>query len=274
MQYREADYAADEWDIYWYEKNLQGDIVAVYNESGVKLLTYTYNAWGEITNTSYYGNGGSTTVDRNPFRYRGYYYDADLGMYYLQTRYYDAVICRFISADGYVSTGQGLIGYNMYAYCNNNPVNFLDCSGEFASFIGIVIFVVALVTTVVICGNIGTVIASEISVSNIDVEPMNDETFEKYTKDTDSTYGMSLEEKMSYIKKIRLIDTKIAENWSEAEMLREITYHDSMFELMIFLGKNPNEKGTLAYQANHVDFEKEQTFKTYFRRFIGNAIPW
>ena len=129
MQYREADYAADEWDIYWYEKNLQGDIVAVYNEAGVKLLTYTYNAWGEITNTSYYSNGGSTTVDRNPFRYRGYYYDKDLGMYYLQTRYYDAEICRFINADGYISTGQGLIGYNMYAYCNNNPVNCVDSSG-------------------------------------------------------------------------------------------------------------------------------------------------
>ncbi len=52
MQYRKADYAADEWDIFWYEKNLLGDIVAVYNESGVKLVAYGYNAWGEITNTN------------------------------------------------------------------------------------------------------------------------------------------------------------------------------------------------------------------------------
>ena len=133
MQYREADYAADEWDIYWYEKNLQGDIVAVYNEAGVKLLTYTYNAWGEITNTTYLNGSRTTNVTENPFRYRGYYYDKDLGMYYLQTRYYDAELCRFISADGYVSTGQGLIGYNMYAYCGNNPVNREDCTGQFWS---------------------------------------------------------------------------------------------------------------------------------------------
>ena len=144
MQYREADYAADEWDIYWYEKNLQGDIVAVYNEAGVKLLTYTYNAWGEITNTTYLNGSRTTNVTENPFRYRGYYYDADLGMYYLQTRYYDAEICRFISADGYVSTGQDLTGYNMYAYCGNNPINRKDPAGK--------LWITALIITTIIVG--------------------------------------------------------------------------------------------------------------------------
>ena len=144
MQYREADYAADEWDIYWYEKNLQGDIVAVYNEAGVKLLTYTYNAWGEITNTTYLNGSRTTNVTENPFRYRGYYYDKDLGMYYLQTRYYDAEICRFISADGYVSTGQDLTGYNMYAYCGNNPINRKDPAGK--------LWITALIITTIIVG--------------------------------------------------------------------------------------------------------------------------
>lgn len=58
--------------------------------------------------------------------YRDYCYDVDLGLYYLKTRYYDSNIGRFINADGYVSTGTGLIGCNMYAYCNNNPVMYVD----------------------------------------------------------------------------------------------------------------------------------------------------
>lgn len=67
----------------------------------------------------------------NPFRYRGYYYDIDLGWYYLQSRYYNPETGRFLNADGYVSTGTGLLGYNMFAYCNNNPVMCIDSNGEF-----------------------------------------------------------------------------------------------------------------------------------------------
>ena len=66
----------------------------------------------------------------NPLRYRGYYYDAELEMYYLQSRYYDPVIGRFISADKYISTGGGILGYNMFAYCYNNPVNYIDLGGD------------------------------------------------------------------------------------------------------------------------------------------------
>ncbi len=66
----------------------------------------------------------------NPFRYRGYYYDYDTGLYYLQSRYYNPQRGRFLNADGYVSTGTGLPGYNMYAYCNNNPVMGYDPNGN------------------------------------------------------------------------------------------------------------------------------------------------
>ena len=102
--------------MYYYEKNLQGDVVAVYNSSGTKLISYAYSAWGETT-TTYHNGGASTTAINNPYTYRGYYYDKDLGLYYLQSRYYDANICRFINPDKFVSTGQGLTGYNMFAYC-------------------------------------------------------------------------------------------------------------------------------------------------------------
>ena len=70
-------------------------------------------------------------------------------MYYLQSRYYDAKICRFINAYSYVSTGQGLIGYNMFAYCGNNPVNRVDPNGE--GWIGVIVLVVVLALTLTSC---------------------------------------------------------------------------------------------------------------------------
>ena len=129
MQYHGASYAEDVWDVFWYEKNLQGDIVAIYDESGTLLITYTYNAWGEFTTMTHNG-GYSTAAYDNPFTYRGYYYEESLFMYYLGSRYYDQRAGRFISADGYISTGQGILGNNMYAYCGNNPVMRVDPTGE------------------------------------------------------------------------------------------------------------------------------------------------
>ena len=130
MQYRNDNYASGVWDTYFYEKNLQGDIVSVYSSSGTKLVSYTYDAWGKITATTYSNGGANTSARYNPIKYRGYYYDDDLDLYYLATRYYDPETCRFITADSYVSTGRGILGYNRYAYCNNNPVMYVDPSGE------------------------------------------------------------------------------------------------------------------------------------------------
>ena len=132
MMYRTESYAADQWDVFWFEKNLQGDIVAVYNESGTKVVTYNYSdAWGNHT-ASFANGGASTGAQYNPFRYRGYYYDTDLGMYYLQSRYYDPNTCRFISSDDviYLGANEDLISYNLYSYCSNNPVMGFDPSGH------------------------------------------------------------------------------------------------------------------------------------------------
>ena len=128
FMYRAVSYAEDVWDIYAFEKNIFGDVVAVYNaDTGVKLISYTYGAWGD-TVTSYHNGGGSTTATKNPYKYRGYYYDSDLAMYYLQTRYYDPAICRFINADS--ALYDNLLGYNLFVYCGNNPVNLVDYNGK------------------------------------------------------------------------------------------------------------------------------------------------
>ncbi len=122
------------WYTYWFEKNLQGDIVAVYNSIGVKLISYTYDAWGNFTTT--YHNGASASTLDNPFTYRGYYYDEDLGLYYLNSRYYDSNTCRFINADALISGANGsLHGYNLYAYCFNNPIILTDENGNWPKWL-------------------------------------------------------------------------------------------------------------------------------------------
>ena len=133
MQYRSFTYDNGVYDVYLFEKSLQGDILAVYGADGTKYIEYTYNAWGNFT-TTYHNDGENTSAVNNRFTYRGYYYDSDLGMYYLNARYYDQNIRRFINADEYVTTGQGFVGFNMFAYCLNNPVMFSDFSGDYAIY--------------------------------------------------------------------------------------------------------------------------------------------
>ena len=111
MRYRNSSYAEGVFDEYLFEKNLQGDVVAIYNASGTKLVSYTYDAWGKVT-TAYTNNGASTGARYNPFRYRGYYYDEDTGFYYLNSRYYDPCIGRFISADAHLNVNRDMVGYN------------------------------------------------------------------------------------------------------------------------------------------------------------------
>ena len=124
---------------YWYDKNLQGDIVGIRNASGTLVAQYEYDAWGKhIRITDGSGNDVSDNPNHianiNPFRYRGYYFDVETGWYYLNARYYDPNVGRFISPDCYVSTGQGLLGHNMFAYCNNNPVMFVDPNGNIVKY--------------------------------------------------------------------------------------------------------------------------------------------
>ena len=113
---------------YLYEKNLMGDIVGIYDKSGAKVASYVYDAWGNVISAT------GTMASVNPFRYRGYYYDTETGFYYLQSRYYDPAICRFINADdiSYLGANGDLNSYNLYAYCSNNPVMGYDPHGNFA----------------------------------------------------------------------------------------------------------------------------------------------
>ena len=115
--------------MFYYVKNLQGDIVKILDEVCQEKASYVYNAWGNILSQS-----EDELSSINPLRYRGYVYDEDTTMYYLQTRYYDPKTGRFINADdtAYVDTNSGTpLSANMFAYCENNFINNVDKTGHF-----------------------------------------------------------------------------------------------------------------------------------------------
>lgn len=103
--------------------------------SGEVIAEYCYDAWGNLisildANGNPLTSGANYNIaTTNPFRYRGYYYDVESGFYYLNSRYYDPQVGRFINADGIIVANGDLVGYNMFAYCSNNPVVFADHSG-------------------------------------------------------------------------------------------------------------------------------------------------
>ena len=132
------NYSVDgsDFETYYYILNLQGDVVQIIDEGGVPQAEYVYSPWGEIISAE------GDLAEINPLRYRGYYYDSETGFYYLQSRYYDPENHRFINADSYASTGQGFLGVNMFAYCNNLPVILHDSNGEFPSLLIVIPIVI------------------------------------------------------------------------------------------------------------------------------------
>ena len=115
---------------FYFFKNLQGDIIAIADKNAQVVAKYSYDAWGVCTVEQDASTVGIARV--NPFRYRGYYFDAEIGMYYLQSRYYDPAVGRFVNADeaGFLSTSNTIVNHNIFSYCENNPINDLDLSGS------------------------------------------------------------------------------------------------------------------------------------------------
>ena len=126
-------------NVYYYTVNLQGDVVAILNSSGTAVVSYTYDAWGNVLSVT--GSERASLGFANPLRYRGYVYDTETGLYYLQSRYYNPQWGRFISADSLdvlTATPMSLTDKNLFAYCDNNPVMREDERGSFW-FVSIVV---------------------------------------------------------------------------------------------------------------------------------------
>ena len=120
--------------IYRYILNLQGDVVGLYDLTrDCMAMTYTYDAWGRELSWSTLNSGYAGLLYGNPLTYRGYIYDRETGFYYLQSRYYDPTVGRFLNADdtAFLGASGTLLGWNLFVYCENNPVSGFDYSGYF-----------------------------------------------------------------------------------------------------------------------------------------------
>ena len=114
--------------MYFYVKNLQGDVIRIIDLAGTEVASYVYDAWGNIKDTK----GEPTIREINPIRYRGYVYDTETSLYYLQSRYYDPFTGRFLNADDTHYIMFPSLMANLYTYCDNNAISNTDTNGKTA----------------------------------------------------------------------------------------------------------------------------------------------
>ena len=112
---------------YAYVKSLQGDVIAILDAAGNVVVSYVYDAWGAPIGKS--GALAETLGKVQPFRYRGYVFDEETGLYYLRSRYYNPRWGRFANADNYILADNGKGGVNIFLYCNNSPISNCDRLG-------------------------------------------------------------------------------------------------------------------------------------------------
>ena len=129
--------------VYYYVTNLQGDVVRIVDASGNTVASYDYDPYGKVISAT------GTLAEVNPIRYRGYYYDNETGLYYLQNRYFDPTTARWLNTDRAISgIGGNILGYNLFQYCFNNPMNMSDASGNWPKWVETAAKIATAVVTV------------------------------------------------------------------------------------------------------------------------------
>ena len=180
--------------VYYYITNLQGDVMKLERADGGSGAQYAYDAWGNIIAMS------GTLAELNPLRYRGYVYDQETGFYYVSSRYYDPEVGRWINADSFATTGEGVLSCNMFAYCYNDPVNKGDSDGHEPITLTLlaVYAIAALVCTVIVVKGVKVISAirnnsktdqPESKGKNQKKKPVNLPSWKKIRLDTDHIFS-------------------------------------------------------------------------------------
>ena len=219
---------------YYYVLNLQGDVVKLIDQDGAVAASYEYDAWGNILSSS------GSMAEKNPLRYRGYYYDVETGFYYLQSRYYDPATRRFINADVYSSTDSSdAVSCNMFAYCNNNPIIRKDPSGEFF------LLTIAIIGTCMLIGG---------AAGAIDAAASGEDAMEGFIEGTINT-GISAGFALAPLNPIAAVICATAASGVVDVAVQAVSQY--------------TKTGTV--QVEKIDFTR--TFKTMFQTCIGTLIP-
>ena len=142
-------------EVYYYKKDLLGNVIEILDTTGTTVVKYTYDAWGnhKVLNPNETENISTSFIGNiNPIRYRSYYFDIETGLYFLQTRYYDPQTGRFINIDDISYLEPEIInGLNLYAYCLSNPIMYFDNSGHMPEWLGWIISGVAIIGGIILC---------------------------------------------------------------------------------------------------------------------------
>lgn len=185
-------------NIYYYQKNCNNDIIKILDNNYNIVGIYNYDSWGNIMSiTDKDGNDVSNNLEHianiNPFRYRSYYYDKETKLYYLNSRYYNPRWGRFINADNYISTDSGPLGDNMYLYCNNNPISYVDSDGN--SILAGMVIGIAAVGTIILLNSINRMKKAKKEIKKV----QNKKNIPDRTKQLNETLKKNVDNMQRYI---------------------------------------------------------------------------
>ena len=267
---------------YFYVTNLQGDVMGIANGNG-NVGYYEYDAWGKILSYSGIGSTDYSAITYNPLRYRGYIYDNETGFYYLQSRYYDPSIRRFINADGMMAGTGSLQGHNLFAYCFNNPVKLSDDSGNWPRwFPAAVVIVLDVVLATVIGSNLISKLNSKHN-SAVDDDPATT-TKNQIINDQNGATGNNFEYGMysaswNACETIAVHNAKILKGMdsSLSETMKDFQSAGAMIEFGYF-GSNPYAIGRVlkkeGIEYSRVGLNEMSQNGTYIISFWNEGAPW
>ena len=258
-------------DIYYYEKNIQNDITGIMDDSFNLLATYEYDSWGNILSIK--DTNGNTITDSsnialvNPFRYRSYYYDSEIGMYYLNSRYYNQEWGRFINADKMLVGASDLPNYNLYAYTNNNPINKVDEDGNYALPLAIATLVGAVVIFAVLIQTAAKSISASLSKVSLSSTKYSSKKSKESKKDESTEKGShnvyvlrDSEQKVQYVGRTNNVDAPVnrhKNNLARSNLRMEVIYPDITKEqarvleqAYIFMCNTLNKENKMNNQIN------------------------